>query len=65
MSTNFDRGSAKIYQFPSGGRAGLETSRTKTKPDLDFVATRFADAAFGSGWYHEEAIQEADPLHKH
>lgn len=40
--------SAKIYQFPVGGRSAVEAHREQTPT----VGT------FGS-WYHEAAIQEA------
>lgn len=57
-------GSAKIYEFPKGGRAGL-TSRREDPKNLNVpTVPRFADAAFGSSWYHEEAVRDADRPNK-
>lgn len=57
MPTNAPRESATIYQFPVGGRAGLVSKRA------GFAGNdRFADMptiAYGSSWYHDEAIREA------
>lgn len=55
MATSTPQATAKIYQFPVGGRRAVEAHREPTPT----VAT------FGS-WYHEAAIQEetqaaADP----
>ena len=47
MTTNTPQGTAKIYQFPVGGRRAVEAHREATPT----VVT------FGS-WYHEAAIQE-------
>ncbi|GJD57913.1 DUF2735 domain-containing protein [Methylobacterium dankookense] len=51
MNTDFHRTSAKIYQFPVGGRAGQTQREAAAQP-----APR--SCAIGSGWYHEAAIQE-------
>jgi hypothetical protein len=52
-----DKTSARIYQFPPGGR-----SDRGRRPDAAWPAARFpakaAESAAGSGWYHEEAIRE-------
>ena len=59
---NQNRGSAAIYQFPTGGRAGLCVHRDDVKPAASPTSQRFAKAACGSAWYHEEAIaQDAPP----
>ena len=50
-------GSARIYQFPIGGRNDTE-GRTN-------LAQRPAEAISGSGWYHEAAIQEAKSRQDH
>ncbi|RDV01303.1 DUF2735 domain-containing protein [Undibacter mobilis] len=55
MPTNAPRETARIYQFPVGGRAGLAPRRS---PEM----ARFADMptiSYGSSWYHDEAIREA------
>ena len=59
MNTSLNHGSAKIYQFPAGGRAafgGRRLDEAKTSTDL---AARVSEAAVGGSWYHEAAIQEA------
>ncbi|CCD92836.1 putative glutamine synthetase translation inhibitor GstI-like [Bradyrhizobium sp. ORS 375] len=59
MDTNAKEGSARIYQFPRGGRAGLtprlgDTSARQIAPSLQ-------PAIYSGSWYHDEAIQEAKP----
>jgi Protein of unknown function (DUF2735) len=64
MTTGLNRGSAKIYQFPVRVRSGLGGHREEAKSGENAQApnpaSRFANAAFGSAWYHEEAVQEAE-----
>ncbi|RYX97522.1 MAG: DUF2735 domain-containing protein [Bradyrhizobiaceae bacterium] len=44
---------ATIHQFPVGGRAALERRAGELKvPDFPAVD-------FGSGWYHDDAIEQA------
>jgi hypothetical protein len=65
MNTSFNHGSAKIYQFPAGGRAALGGRRNdETKLAVDQESSRVSAAAFGGGWYHEAAIQESEPERK-
>ena len=62
MNTSLNHGSAKIYQFPAGGRSALGGRRyedTKTAPG--FAAARTSEAAVGDAWYHQAAIDEAKP----
>lgn len=60
MNTSLNRGPARIYQFPAGGRAALGGQRyEETKAAADAVALHVSEAACGSGWYHEAAIQES------
>jgi hypothetical protein len=60
MSTNLNQESARIYQFPAGGRAALGGRRYgETKPSIDANAPR-ANLCSGS-WYHEAAIQDSNP----
>lgn len=63
MANSFE-GSAKIYQFPAGGRAGLGGRRHGGKPADDFAAPRLATVTSGSAWYHEEALREAEGVRK-
>jgi hypothetical protein len=63
MTTSLNHGSAKIYQFPAGGRSALGGRRYEDiKAAADLVSTPVSEAASGSGWYHEAAIQESKPV---
>ena len=53
MTENVQRETAKIYQFPVKARAG-KASQQSDPP------SRLAPVEFGSGWYHDAAIQDAD-----
>jgi hypothetical protein len=60
MNTNLNQGSAKIYQFPVGGRSALAGRRlgdTKNATDLA-AASRVNETICSGSWYHDEAIQE-------
>ncbi len=63
MTKRTDQGSAKVYQFPLRGRfaASIHGADAKAAPML---AAQAVNAALGSGWYHDEAIQEANRAHK-
>jgi hypothetical protein len=62
MNTSFNPGSAKIYQFPAGGRAALGARRLEeTEAAVDHGSLGVSEAACGGGWYHEAAIQESKP----
>jgi hypothetical protein len=65
MTTNFQGGSAKIYTFPARGRFADSNRRDVPTdvPTLD-VAPHIAPVASGAGWYHDEAIREADLTRK-
>jgi len=58
MTPNTIQTSAKIYQFPVGGRAALSNRSQPAKPMLDYAAS-------GSSWYHEAAIEEANRGSEH
>lgn len=63
MNTSLNHGSAKIYQFPVGGRAALVGHRYETtKTITDLASSRVNDVVIGGAWYHDEAIQEAKPV---
>jgi len=49
--------SAKILQFPVGGRRALAGHRPSTDA-AELMAQRVSDAV-GGAWYHEAAIEEA------
>ncbi|WP_082072836.1 DUF2735 domain-containing protein [Hyphomicrobium sp. 99] len=54
------RPSAKIYQFPRGGRASLHGQRL-VKQAAAIIPSRLArPVEYGSCWYHEAAIEDAE-----
>ena len=55
--TTSDRVSAEIIQFPARGRFAAVGQDRSVTPQLP---QRVAKAVFGSGWYHDEAIEEAE-----
>jgi Protein of unknown function (DUF2735) len=64
MNTSLNHGSAKIYQFPAGGRAALGGRRyeeARTAADLA-ASSRVNEAACSGSWYHEAAIEESKPV---
>ncbi len=69
MTSNSQRTTAKIYQFPAGGRASrLADARVGlSKADLFAdMERRAAKVVYGDSWYHDEAIQSAaDQFRKH
>ena len=56
MTTGFQRESATIYEFPRRGRFAATTPHDE-RTSASFALPR---VVFGSGWYHDEAIEEAD-----
>jgi hypothetical protein len=56
MNTNVNGGSAKIYQFPEGGRAAMSGHRSNAAPA--YAPQVIGEATYGS-WYHDEAIRES------
>lgn len=60
MMTNNQSGqSATIIQFPAGGRAGFLARREQPAPAIQ------APVVDVNGWYHDEAIREAEDAKKH
>jgi hypothetical protein len=58
MTTDSQRPTAKIYQFPTCTAVrGVE----QRQPAMDASPVRYPATESGSGWYHEAAIQEAEP----
>jgi Protein of unknown function (DUF2735) len=63
MNTSFNQGSARIYQFPVGGRSGLGGQRhDEIKTSSDLALSRVSQASVGGAWYHDAAIQESKPV---
>jgi hypothetical protein len=66
MNTNFNQGSARIYQFPVGGRSGLVVQRQdEIRTSTENTFSRVTAAAVGGAWYHDEAIEESKPVREH
>jgi hypothetical protein len=63
MNSSLNQESARIYQFPTGGRAALGGRRyEEAKAATDITSSRANEAACNSSsWYHEAAIQESKP----
>ena len=62
INTRVNEGSAKIYQFPAGGRAALGRPRQdETRPVTAEGSRPMNEAACSGSWYHEAAIQESKP----
>ncbi|MGH6715004.1 MAG: DUF2735 domain-containing protein [Bradyrhizobium sp.] len=60
MNPDLHQGSAKIYQFPAGGReAPGGAHREETKPTTGQGSPQ--TEACGGSWYHEDAIEESNP----
>lgn len=60
-TTTTVRETAKIYQFPAGGRAAVLAGGAAVKPIDAFAAAAATRVVAGGSWYHEEAIRETDP----
>ena len=57
INTGVHEGSAKIYQFPAGGRSALAgRCHDETKSEITAPAVILADCS--GSWYHAAAIQE-------
>ncbi len=64
MNTSLNHGSAKIYQFPAGGRSAAGTRRVEEIKN-DLASSKVSEAACSDSWYHEAAIQESTPGREH
>ena len=63
MNTSLNQGSARIYQFPVGGRAAIGGRRyEESKTTSDLAAPRVNETFCSGSWYHEAAIQETKPV---
>jgi hypothetical protein len=63
LNTGSSQGSAKIYQFPAGGRAALGGHRygdAKSRPMAALTtAPRLNEAVSYDSWYHQAAIDDS------
>jgi len=57
MNSSLNHGSAKIYQFPAGGRAALGRRQDEANSATD--TSRVNEPACSGSWYHEAAIKES------
>jgi Protein of unknown function (DUF2735) len=57
MNTGVNQGSARIYQFPTGGRAGL-AGRRCGEAKTEFAAPPANLSACSDSWYHAAAIED-------
>jgi Protein of unknown function (DUF2735) len=63
MNAGLNRGSAKIYQFPVGGRSAIDRRRyEETRSATDLASPHVSEVACSDAWYHEAAIQESKPV---
>jgi hypothetical protein len=63
MNTSFNQGSARIYQFPVGGRSAVGgRSLNEIKTSTDLASSRVSEVTIGGAWYHDAAIQESKPV---
>ncbi len=63
MSVNVSGGSARIYQFPRGGRAALNgRPYNETAPASLSASPRVNEVDCSDSWYHQAAILEAKPV---
>jgi Protein of unknown function (DUF2735) len=66
MNTSLNQGSARIYQFPAGGRSGVSARRQgETQASADPASSHVCEVAVGDAWYHDAAIQESKPVREH
>jgi len=55
MATSVQGGSATIHQFPPRGRYAVSGARGE--PERAASTLPVPNIVFGSGWYHDEAIE--------
>ena len=58
MNTGLNQGSAKIYQFPAGGRAALGGRRYGEAKAAEYTAQPVNLADCSGSWYHAGAIED-------
>ena len=56
MTANFERGSAKIFQFPARGRFAVASQRDETSAAMP---SHLSKVAMWDAWYHDAAIEDA------
>lgn len=58
MTIGLHRETAKIYEFPVRGRAGVIARQEAAAAEAK--TPRLPQTSFGSGWYHDAAIADAE-----
>jgi hypothetical protein len=61
MNSSLSEGSARIYQFPQGGRAALGGRRYGDLETSKQTAPALQTSICSGSWYHDEAIKDAKP----
>jgi Protein of unknown function (DUF2735) len=60
MTTNFPPGwSAEIYEFPTRARSNIGGQYQDNNTASEFESTPLPEVTFGTGWYHDAAIEES------
>ncbi|MEN3348088.1 MAG: hypothetical protein V7632_1723 [Bradyrhizobium sp.] len=65
ITTGQIQGSAKIYQFPAGGRAALGGRRYGEARSALELAAQVETSICSESWYHQAAIDDAKPSRDH
>jgi hypothetical protein len=62
MNPSLNQGSAKIYQFPAGGRQALGGRRyDESKAAAELTSQHVNETNCSGNWYHQAAIDESKP----
>ena len=64
MTETAIRPTAKIYDFPRGGRASLHGQRLVRQAAAIVPAGRNTRVEYGASWYHEAAIQDVEGMRR-
>lgn len=65
INTGLSPASAKIYQFPTGGRAALQGRRYGETKTAELAAQPASIGDCYDSWYHAAAIQDANKERDH
>ena len=63
MTDNAQRQTARIIQFPVKAHAA-KTGHKASGRKMAELPAQVAPVEFGSGWYHDDAIQDAEPVRR-
>lgn len=65
INTGLSQASAKIYQFPTGGRAALQGRRYGETKKAELAVQPASISDCYDSWYHAAAIQDANNERDH